>query len=430
MIEEAQIEKAQAQLMKLEQKLNLTELGLVQDCTDEHIELLKQMIRTLRKSIENEITQVVPPSQKHHFVPKFYLEAWGDASKPRMIHLYNIPKGIEAHGPWRNQCQRSNYYGHMERSVVGMSDNRSSKVIGKIRRACQIPKRQTYNDASFLDLIQFVVMQHVRVPAQADDTKRTVEESLAWAWAWASHIKADGGPSDVTFEQPMPQLVSIKYGMVAMKYMDDLQAHLIVSDTDAFLTSDNPVFFYNQYNQDLPGSVASVDSHGFQAFCPLSPKIVLVLYDGNTYELTDTVDKRELRSMATKSDVTQLNKMQAMNATECLYASTSGVMQTAPYLIHDVQHIRSADDVQVSTNKNLHVRESVMHTIGLDLSFFRIKWSADTRAEWWRLRTHRHDTPDVKSGYGWQKALYEYSITGGEGELQPPPGWNLMQDSK
>ena len=133
-----------------------------------------------------------------------------------------------------------------------------------------------------LDLIQFVVMQRFRVPAQADDAKRTVEESLPWA------IKAAGGPGNVTIEQPMPQLTSIKHGAAAIEYMDDLKAHLIVSDTDAFLTSDNPVFFYNQYNQDLPGSVAGIDSHGFQAFCPLSPKIVLALYDSNVYELTDT----------------------------------------------------------------------------------------------------------------------------------------------
>ena len=423
MIEEAQIEKAQARLMKLEQHLVLTERGLVHDYTDEHIKLLQQMIRTLHQSIENEITQVVSPGRKHHFVPKFYLQAWGDASKP-MIHLYSIPQGIEAYGPWKDQCQRSNYYGRMERSVMRTSDSRSSKVIGEIRKACQLPKRQTYNEIWFLDLISFVALQRFRVPAQADDTKQLIEETLPWL------VKATGGPSDLNFEQPMPQLSSMKHGMVVVEYMDDLRAHLIVSDTDAFLTSDNPVFFYNQYNQDLPGSVPSVDSRGFQAFCPLSPKIVLVLYDDNTYELTDTAAKRDRRSVATQSDVIQLNRMQAVNATECLYASTSSVIKTAPCLIRDVQHIRSADDVRVSMNQNLHVRESVLHTIGLNLSFFRIKWSAATRAEWMRLRTHRHDTPDAKSGYGWQKALYEYSITGGEGELQPPPGWNLIQDSK
>ena len=142
-------------------------------------------------------------------------------------------------------------------------------------------------------------MQRVRVPAQADDTKAAIEESLEWM------SKATGGPSDVTFAQPMPQLSSMKHGMVMTEYMDDLRAHLIVSDTDAFLTSDNPVVFYNQYNQDLPGSVASVDSHGFQAFCPLSPKIALILYDCNTYELTDTAAKRERRSVVTESDVIQ-----------------------------------------------------------------------------------------------------------------------------
>ena len=72
-----QIEAAQARLMVLERQLNLTKRGLVKDCTGEHVELLEEMIRTLHKSIENEITQVVPPVRKHHFVPRFYLQAWG-----------------------------------------------------------------------------------------------------------------------------------------------------------------------------------------------------------------------------------------------------------------------------------------------------------------------------------------------------------------
>ena len=419
-----QIEEAQATLLTMESLLDLIQRGLVQDSTDEHVKMLEQMIRTLRKAMEDEITQVALPSQKHHFVPQFYLEAWGDARKPRMIHLYHILKDITACGPWKGQCQQPNYYGHMERNVMGMHDHRSARIIGRIRGDRKLPKRRTYNDVWFLDLIQFVVMQRFRVPAQAEDTKRTVEGSLSWA------IKAAGGSSNTNVEQPMPQLTSIKHGAEAMEYMDDLKAHLIVSDTDAFLTSDNPVFFYNQYNQDLPSSTAGVDSHGFQAFCPLSPKIVLVLYDGNVYELKETTDKRERRSVATDADVAQLNRMQAVNAGECLYASLSGVIQAASDLIHDVQHIRSADDVRVSANSNLYVREDVMRNIGLDLSCFRIRWCAHTRPEWLRLRTHRHDPPGVKAGYCWQKALYEYSITGGRGEIKPPPGWELASVSK
>lgn len=408
----------------MELDLDLIKRGPVQDSTDEHVEMLEQMIRTLRKSIEDEITQVALPSQRHHFVPKFYLEAWGDARKPRMIHLYNILKDVTACGPWKGQCQQPNYYGHMERNVMGMHDHRSAKIIGRIRGDRQLPKRRIYNDLWFLDLIQFVVMQRFRVPAQAEDAKRTVEESLSWA------IKAAGVPSNATIEQPMPQLTSIKHGVAAIEYMDDLKAHLIVSDTDAFLTSDNPVFFYNQYNQDLPGSTASVDSHGFQAFCPLSPKIVLVLYDGNVYELNETTAKRERRSVATDADVAQLNRMQAVNAGKCLYASATGVIQTAPNLIHDIQHLGNTTDVRVSANPNLYVRESVMRNIEIDLSCFRIRWCAHTRPEWWRLRTHRHDPPDVKARYGWQKALYEYSVTGGRGEIKPPPGWELVPISK
>ena len=419
-----QIEEAQTTLTRLEHLSNLIKRDSAQDSTDEHVNLLDQMVSVLRNSIKDEIAQVVPPNQKHHFVPQFYLRAWGDVHKPRTIHLYNLLTGIVACGPLKGQCRQPSYYGRMEKNVIGMSDNRSAKVISKIRGDSRIPNRQTYNDVWFLDLVQFVAMQRVRVPVQAEETKRMVEESLPWL------VKAAGGPGNSTFEQPRPQLTSIKHGMAVMEYMDDLKAHLIVSDTDAFLTSDNPVFFYNQYNQDLPDGVASVDSHGFQAFCPLSPKIALVLYDCKTYELTDTGAKRGRWSVATDADVDQLNRMQAVNAGKHLYANTSGVIQTAPDLIRDVQHIRSTAAVRVSAGPELYVRERVVRNIGLDLSCFRIRLSAKDRPDWIRLRTHRHDTPDAKAGYGWQKALYEYSSTGGKGEIKPPPGWKPAPVSK
>ena len=110
-----------------------------------------------------------------------------------MIHMYSIPKGMAAYGPWKDQCQRSNYYGRMERSVMEMSDNRSSKVIGKIRKACQLPKRQTYNEIWFLDLISFVARQRFRVPAQADDTKRMIEETLPWLVKAAGRLETGSG---------------------------------------------------------------------------------------------------------------------------------------------------------------------------------------------------------------------------------------------
>ena len=72
-----QIEEAQTTLTRLEHLSNLIKRDSAQDSTDEHVNLLDQMVSVLRNSIKDEIAQVVPPNQKHHFVPQFYLRAWG-----------------------------------------------------------------------------------------------------------------------------------------------------------------------------------------------------------------------------------------------------------------------------------------------------------------------------------------------------------------
>ena len=114
----------------------------------------------------------------------------------------------------------------------------------------------------------------------------------------------DKPPGEVRFTQPFPQLNSTKLAAeVQLRYMDDLAPHLIIDNEDSFLTSDSPVFLYNQFNQGITDATNAVDSHGFQAFFPISPKIVLMLYDPQVYEIADTKAASQLRSKATAQDI-------------------------------------------------------------------------------------------------------------------------------
>ena len=68
--------------------------------------------------------------------------------------------------------------------------------------------------------------------------------------------------------------------------ISDLKVHLVWSPHQVFLTSDNPIFKYNQYCEGVRFSgVTGGGSRGLQIFVPLSPYLHLILYDDRTYRV-------------------------------------------------------------------------------------------------------------------------------------------------
>ena len=145
--------------------------------------------------------------------------------------------------------------------------------------------------------------------------------------------------------------------------MDDLAPHLIIDDEDSFLTSDNPVFLYNQFNQGITDATSAVDSHGFQAFFPISPKIVLMLYDPQVYELADTKSASKLRSEATAQDIKQLNQMQLLNAEQIIYAKTKRTIETVPQEIASVEPLRANKEPTRDIFQKIRTKERTNHHI-------------------------------------------------------------------
>ena len=179
--------------------------------------------------------------------------------------------------------------------------------------------------------------------------------------------------------------------------MDDLAPHLIIDDEDSFLTSDNPVFLYNQFNQGITDATSAVDSHGFQAFFPISPKIVLMLYDPQVYELADTKSASKLRSEATAQDIKQLNQMQLLNAEQNIYAKTKRTIETVPQEIASVEPLRANKEPTRDIFQKIRTKERTiiissrpMPDLALNLSYIHPKAAALNMPTQWRVYHYRH----------------------------------------
>ena len=90
----------------------------------------------------------------------------------------------------------------------------------------------------------------------------------------------------------------------------DLSLKILRSPTpNTFICSDNPVVFYNQLLEDnSPYSHCGVASKGLQIFVPISPRVTLIFYDKDVYQVGSSND-REILVLRT-DDADQLNGLQ------------------------------------------------------------------------------------------------------------------------
>ena len=98
----------------------------------------------------------------------------------------------------------------------------------------------------------------------------------------------------------------------------DLKIVRIQKQNLKFITSDNPVVFYNQF---LPfrrmANNTGLASKGLQVFFPVSPSHLVLLYDKNVYIET----KNKIIDITVPRDVEQLNRLQFVSALHNIYFS-------------------------------------------------------------------------------------------------------------
>ena len=108
----------------------------------------------------------------------------------------------------------------------------------------------------------------------------------------------------------------------------DLRAHLFINTTlREFITSDDPVVLHNQYCQGITGEgVKGWNCRGLQAFWPISPRKLIVLYDRDVYVVPESSSGSRVSKLSHEFDVAQLPSFQILNAHHNVYfAGRSGV---------------------------------------------------------------------------------------------------------
>ena len=254
-------------------------------------------------------------NKKQHFVPKFYLSQFSSTGKS--VGLYNLTgeKLIE-NAPIKGQCYRNFFYGKdlSVEQAFGVIEGEARRILGNLV-AGSIPARISQDH---LTLVLFIVLQRYRTVYARDEMNGFYSRIVR-------HIaERQGTPvqeiTRVTTSEAVMQ--AIRLASSSWVLTADLGFKVLRSRSCAFITSDNPVILYNELfkNYDQVSGIG-LASKGLLIFYPLSPEILLVLYDRSVYKIGSKqdliIDIHQMR------DCIQLNQLQVLCAKENVFFKNS-----------------------------------------------------------------------------------------------------------
>ena len=282
----------------------------------------------------------------------------------------------------RKQCHKTYFYGRDNRHEDTLADWESNmaRVMSSIDQTTNLPH---HDEASRILLFLFVALQSMRTVKAAEQVDNMVATIRDRVYSDDPRDRQDFDRSYVGktlrgFENTPENLLSFVPEL--LESFLDLNAHLVVSRRSVFITSDNPVFKYNQYCESLldVGTTGAV-MRGFQAFLPISPTAHLVLYDASTYRVRPR-DKISGSTTAKPSDIDTLNMLQLISSGMNVYFSDWTQASYISRLHRRAKSLLESSAVVASEFGRVDSeRESIIHIyeqtpdLSLDLSFLHLR---------------------------------------------------------
>ncbi len=328
----------------------------------------------------------MPQNKRQHFVPRFYLRRF--SKDRRSINIWNINRRISiCNANLKNQCYGDYFYGKdpiVEQALSTMEGD-AAQVLRSIGETSVPP---SFGSEEHQLLVFSILTQHGRTSHMADELE-DVTDKLAKYLVKDSRIPQgiDMNAFRIGFEEPGLRALSSVIPLYPLLF--DLTCKVLLNKTVTdFVTSDNPVIFYNQLMSFRRyGSNTGLAAKGLQIFLPIDPRHMIVLYDEDVYRVGD--DNNKTVYIDRSRDAEQLNILQFCSASENIYFRDTPL--DVAILHEKAKNFRSKmrSDLQVvATDRSLEgkqreiVRSSrVAINTDLSLTFLTVKFSA---REWRR----------------------------------------------
>jgi len=258
----------------------------------------------------------MPSNKKHHYVPRFYLKHF--SVEGTRINLFNVPRGLAVTGAnLKNQCYRDYMYGKENQAEQQLSILES--VFADLLKGVLVTERLPQPmSADHVNLSILTLLQQGRTAYSADAMDEMTDGWLKAIFSKDPRIDPKALSSVVITRKDSAGFM-VATMLCLYPLIMDLEFKLLKAPAGSqFITSDNPVVFYNQLMEfESHGSATGLASKGLQIFFPLSPHHLLLFFDPKVYAFGPRAER--CIQLTQKADIDQLNALQVVNALENIY---------------------------------------------------------------------------------------------------------------
>ena len=257
--------------------------------------------------------------KRQHYVPQFCLRLFSDDGKT--INLFNIrlnePKlGVSI----KDQCSKPYFYGKdlQQEDAFEKLEDAVAQTIASILETESLPEKQS---EEYVVLVFYILSQHNRTKHSGEAYNEKTNKMLK---ALRPDLSSALEHWRVVAKNPTAMPLD---GVATMwVFAFDLDAKIIWNGSrEPFITSDHHVVYYNQYMENFKTeSCTGMGSRGLQIFFPISPHVMLHLYDPGVYRVGS--DKGGSCDIDSPAEARKMNELQWLNALENVYYS-NGVTQ-------------------------------------------------------------------------------------------------------
>lgn len=253
----------------------------------------------------------------HHVVSKLYLRKFSLDGKS--VCLINIDRDqFVPTASISGQCASRNFYGpdaSLEEAFHPI-ETRAGAVISEILEHETLPPEGSEDMEA---LITFIVIQRSRAQAAARSHDAMTDKF--------AKLQVEGHPDlaeidldDYEIRNQYPVALPAQVAVDAVPQAWYLGAHLFLNNTAIdLITSDEPAVCHNQYCEGITyRGVCGWRSSGIQVPFPISPRVLVLLYDKQVYKVGDKKGQR-VSYISNYSEIDQLNAFQILNATHNIY---------------------------------------------------------------------------------------------------------------
>ena len=248
-------------------------------------------------------------NKNQHFVPRCYLRPFSLGGDKVAISLFNLDRSkFVLNAPLKNQCSADYFYGKDDffEKILQSSEVSYAEVLALIHQP-----RYCLEEEHRISLLRFWLLQYLRTEAAS---KRAIEVSHG--------VGEFSGLSSSEFGLDIRKAVEYAmYTYVAETAMvDDMKLCLLRNRTRIpFITSDDPAVMTNRWffeDRRVRGLSPGLNSSGALLLLPLSPKVLLMAYDGDVYSIPHNHGWVDIKN---ERDVEAFNQHQYLNCNANVY---------------------------------------------------------------------------------------------------------------